>query len=430
MYIFANIRDRIFLSSLLLNDAEINPIYIIKNPTFRTGYIPGRRRVQNGTTILKGVKVMEFKDFFTLMKPVLGKERANSKLVRNLVAMITKTDSDVDPSQNQSDDTLKSYSNGRRPLSPEYARGIIAEVEFQNFVDSVNSNDEVVIERLSDSFKQYDSTVTPDVVGTVAGEIFLDILYKAAGENVNKQKSIVPSKYYLRHRYGNQLLVENKGSCSYKGCGKPLVLSNNESTQAYFDVVMINNDDGEQIDNLIALCPECAGKYLLSHSEEDQEELHDLKATMHELLLTRKSLTDIKIEESVSEILEIICETDPKEITNLSYEPKSVRDKIYKKNYLLFRSNIANVTQYYPFIETQFKSFSREKKMNYERLSMQIRSAYLTAAEKTSLQDEIYTSLVEWLMDVTRKPRVSCEIVISFFVQKCEVFDVPTKQTI
>lgn len=94
------------------------------------------------------------------------------------------------------------------------------------------------------------------------------------------------------------------------------------------------------------------------------------------------------------------------------------------------RNNISNVTQYYPFIETQFKSFSREKKMNYERLSMQIRTAYLTATEKTSLQDEIYTSLVEWLMDITKKSRVSCEIIISFFVQKCEVFDAPSKQTV
>lgn len=370
---------------------------------------------------------MEFKDFFNLMKPVLGKERANSKLVRNLVAMITKTDGNVDPSQDQSDDTLKSYANGKRPLSPEYARGIIAEIEFQNFTDSVNSNDENVIEKLSGTFKQYDSTVTPDTVGTVAGKFFLDILYKAAGENVNAQKSLTPSKYYLRHRYGNQLLVENKGCCPYKGCGKPLILSSNQSTQAYFDVIMIDSYDGEQTDNLIALCPECAEKYVLSHTEEEQSELYDVKVSMQELLFARKSLTDIKVEESVSEVLEILCTTDPNEITKLNYEPQSVRDKIYKKNYLLVRNNVSNVTQYYPFMESQFKSFSREKKMNYDKLSMQIRLAYLTAIEKTSVQDEIYNSLVEWLMGITKNPREACEIVISFFVQKCEVFDASSK---
>lgn len=373
---------------------------------------------------------MEFNDFFNLMKPVLGKERANAKLVRNLIAMITKTDSDVDPSQDQSDDTLKSYANGKRPLSPEYARGIIAEIEFQNFVDSVNSNDEVVIERLSDDFKKYDPTVTPDIVGTIAGKLFLDILYKAAGENTDMQKSLVPSKYYLRHRYGNQLLVENKGNCPFKGCGKPLVLSNNEATQAYFDVIMIDSKSGEHSENLIALCPECAAKYLLSHTEEDQIELQDLKISMYEHLLAQKSLTDIKVEEAISEVLEVLYVTDPNEITKLNYEPQSVRDKIYKNNYLLLRTNIFNVTQYYPFIETQFKSLSREKKMNYNVLSSQIRLAYVTALEKTSVQDEIYNSLVEWLMGITNKSRVACEIVISFFVQKCEVFDAPSKQTV
>lgn len=373
---------------------------------------------------------MEFNDFFNLMKPVLGKERSNAKLVRNLIAMITKTDGDVDPSQDQSDDTLKSYANGKRPLSPEYARGIIAEIEFQNFVDSVNSNDEVVIERLSDSFKPYDSTVTPDVAGTVAGKFFLEILYKAAGENTDVQKSLMPSKYYLRHRYGNQLLVENKGNCPFKGCGKPLLLSSNEATQAYFDVIMIDRESGEHSENLIALCPECAAKYLLSHTEEAQIELQDLKISMFELLLAQKSLTDIKVEEAISEVLEVLYVTNPNEITKLNYEPQSVRDKIYKNNYLLLRTNIFNVTQYYPFIETQFKSLSREKKMNYNVLSSQIRLAYVTALEKTSVQDEIYNSLVEWLMGITNKSRVACEIVISFFVQKCEVFDAPSKQIV
>lgn len=370
---------------------------------------------------------MEFKDFFNLMKPVLGKERANSKLVRNLVAMITKSDGHVDPAQDQSDDTLKSYASGKRPLSPEYARGIIAEVDFQNFIDSVYSNDEIIIEKLSDSFKPYDSTVTPDTVGTVTGNIFLELLYKVAGDDVEAQKSISPSKYYLRHKYGNQLLVENQGCCSYKGCGKPLILSSNHSTQAYFDVIMIDNSDKAQPANLLALCPECAQKYLLSHTDEEQCELFDIKASMQELLTAKKSLTNIKIEESVSEVLEILCTTDPSKITKLNYEPQSVRDKIYKKNYLLVRNNVSNVTQYYPFIESQFKSFSREKKIDYDILSMQIRSAYLTTIKNTSIQDEIYNSLVEWLMGVTKKPREACEIVISFFVQKCEVFDAPSK---
>lgn len=369
---------------------------------------------------------MEFKTFFNLMKPILGKERANSKLVRNLVSMITKTDGHFDPAKDQSDDTLKSYASGKRSLSPEYARGIIAEVDFQNFIDSVYSNDEIIVEKLSDSFKAYDSAVTPETVGTIAGNIFLEILYKIAGDDVEAQKSISPSKYYLRHRYGNQLLVENKGCCPYKGCGKPLILSSNRATQAYFDVVMIDDNDGEQSDNLISLCPECAQKYLLSHTEEDQNELCDIKDSMKELLMAQKSLSDIKIEEAISEVLEVLCITDPNEIAQLNYEPQSVRDKIYKKNYLLVRNNVSNVTQYYPFIEAQFKSLSREKKLNYDKLSMQIRMAYLTVTENTSVQNEIYNSLVEWLMGITKNPREACEIVISFFVQKCEVFDVAT----
>ena len=367
---------------------------------------------------------MEFKDFFNLMKPVLGKERSYANLVRNLISMITKTDSALDPSQTLTDETLKSYANGKRTISSDFARSIIQEVDLENFLQSVNSNPPEVLEKLANSFKMADPGARPENIASITGEIFLDLLYKAAGEVVSTKPGLrkTPSKFYLLHRYGNLLLVENGGNCPYKGCGKVLYISNNNSAAAYFEVILIDEDEGESTDNLIALCPTCAQMYTLSHSDDDEAELIVTKMSLRDGLNARAALSDFGIETAISEVLDVLCVTNPVSLAPLNYEPKSVHDKIKNDDFLFLRKNITYVTQYYPFIDEQLKSYSREKKLNSEILSMQVKAAYIRTSESTKIQDEIYEKLVEWLMNLTRKRRVPCEIIISYFVQHCEVF--------
>lgn len=42
-------------------------------------------------------------------------------------------------------------------------------------------------------------------------------------------------------------------------------------------------------------------------------------------------------------------------------------------------------------------------------------------------QDEIFEKMVDWLQDATHENRSSCEVIISYFIQKCEVFDAITE---
>lgn len=53
---------------------------------------------------------------------------------------------------------------------------------------------------------------------------------------------------------------------------------------------------------------------------------------------------------------------------------------------------------------------------------------YLNLADMGYTQDKIFDEMVNCLQTVTNEDRrSSCEVIISYFVQKCEVFDAITK---
>ncbi|MBS5945060.1 MAG: HNH endonuclease [Peptoniphilus harei] len=371
---------------------------------------------------------MEFKDFFYLLKPVLGDYKSNADLIRNLIDMITKPNDILESSFLKSDSTLKAYANGSRKFPPDFARSIIDNIDVENFIDSINSHPEIVLQALSDEYNKLPNTkkTNADDIATIIAEDFFNFLYSLASDNSKSIQNPPPSSIFLKHIYGNQLLIENKGICSYRNCGKPLFIQNNNCTSPYFEVVPIEPDEGYDIDNLIALCPECANKHL-SSSDSDVDELLLAKMNQRDSLLATKKISDIPIEQEISEVLNALLNVTDDKLIPLSLEPVTVKNKLIGSPSIFIRKNLINVTQYFPFIEEQLKSLSREKRLNADMLSTQIRLAYITAKSGTNIKEEIYETLVEKIMRATNKTRDACEIVISYYIQKCEVFDDTTK---
>src|SRR5690625_7806231 len=109
------------------------------------------------------MKIVEFKEFFNLMKPILN-GRANANLVRELVSMITSLDTDIDPSESQKDNTLRAYANGSRELSDDYARSIIEWLDYRKFVESFINRDDAIISRVAVDISSIDASITPEHV--------------------------------------------------------------------------------------------------------------------------------------------------------------------------------------------------------------------------------------------------------------------------
>ena len=52
---------------------------------------------------------------------------------------------------------------------------------------------------------------------------------------------------------------------------------------------------------------------------------------------------------------------------------------------------------------------------------------YVNLSEMGLSQNEIFEKMVDWLQDATHEDRGSCGVIISYFIQKCEVFDAITE---
>ena len=85
------------------------------------------------------------------------------------------------------------------------------------------------------------------------------------------------------------------------------------------------------------------------------------------------------------------------------------------------------VNKYYPDVETTFKQLEMEGTVDYERFCSQMKYEYKDLAQQGLTQSQIFDKLVTWLAGLTNEETGPCEVVVSFFVQKCEVFDAISK---
>ena len=65
--------------------------------------------------------------------------------------------------------------------------------------------------------------------------------------------------------------------------------------------------------------------------------------------------------------------------------------------------------------------------LRYKPFCLQVRMTYINLSDMGLSQDKIFEKMVDWLQDATHEDRNSCEVIISYFIQKCEVFDAITE---
>lgn len=240
----------------------------------------------------------------------------------------------------------------------------------------------------------------------------------------------------------NQYLLEVGGLCPL--CGKKLLIQKGKRANKRYQIAHIylnspNNHqkmelDGlerlgetcEDFENKIALCRDCHSSFDDYTTKEEYLKIVQLKKQLLQANEMQTNLSAEEVEEellSIIEKLSVITEEDLRDI-NLKYKGIKVADKIKEEYFLLKRKIEFNVCTYYNFIQENMKIMSDKTQFNFDLLASTIKKAYLKASKITENQVMIFNMLVSWLESkITQVSRESCEIMISFFVQNCEVFD-------
>ena len=65
--------------------------------------------------------------------------------------------------------------------------------------------------------------------------------------------------------------------------------------------------------------------------------------------------------------------------------------------------------------------------IDYEELQTQMRSIYKRLSKSKKTDVEIFTEISTKIHKVTLQDDIYCQIIVAYFIQRCEVFDAITK---
>lgn len=211
------------------------------------------------------------------------------------------------------------------------------------------------------------------------------------------------------------LLAATNGKC--QNCGRPLGIKKEGNDINYAKVVRLSDNDD------VILCVDCE-RELQNAPESTKQALIDEKHSLEQMVAATDATSRIAIERQIVDVLRQLSEIKIiyDEKTLLKFDPIPIEKKIPEP--LLQGKVLWNAKYWYQAVNRPLDDLAGENKLNVDRFAKSIRRMYEDASESLASQSAIYNLLVESLFDKTgRKYREACEIIISYFVQRCEVFD-------
>ncbi len=213
------------------------------------------------------------------------------------------------------------------------------------------------------------------------------------------------------------LISESGGKC--QKCRRPLALKKGENDINYAKVFQLTDTDE------IVLCVGCE-REIQSATAEDKSKLLKEKQNLETLSIANDATSRYTIEKEIEEVLRVVDLMDISEDTKLKNEPTKVKNKINEQR--LKEKVLFNVRRLYRGVNDTLDRLSGENNLNVDTFAKNIKRMYEDASESHLSQSAIFNLLVDSLYEKTgRNYREACEIIISYFVQRCEVFDEITK---
>lgn len=184
------------------------------------------------------------------------------------------------------------------------------------------------------------------------------------------------------------------------------------------------SENVDSIENLIAVCPNCHSRFDKPRTLQEYNVWVDIKKS----LVAKKAYEDLTkqmlIEKDIIEIinkLSRISRSD--ELIELKYSALAIDEKLNDDFPTIQRNQIRDdIVKYFLFVKENFRNLQKEE--TFDIIATQIKLAYLNFKKMDNEQTKIYNSLIYWLKDFSKaEHNKSCEIIIAYFIQNCEVFE-------
>lgn len=391
--------------------------------------------VHRGTNSEEGSKrLVEFKEFFSMLKNRISNGVDVPDFFRELMTMITDVpeedwETPKDPlSKLTTENTLRSYA--KRGMTKKFAQSIVYHLSPETFEDYLESKHPAVLDMLADDYKPYDSAATRFNISEKLTDCFLDIIRRSAGlvpqTELERQKTLQRA-YDLKIKYGEYLREESGNVCAFPGCGRFLTQSGNGSTAPVYEVAVIEKSKEPKVDNLLAFCPMCQATYAIDNSKKLCKELLGIKKVLIARNRSMRLLDGMPLEKGIIGVMSKIKNLKEKDLLDASLDPKDIRDKINpSENLVLFHTVKGYVDTYYVTLKSIIINADKRGEIDYDEVQNQMKAIYQRLKKAKRTQVEIFNEISEKVHKISLQEDIYCQIVVAYFIAKCEVFDAIT----
>lgn len=312
-------------------------------------------------------------------------------------------------------------------ICPEHCLQSLPEM----FEESLKTRPRKTIELLADDYRAYDPTATADNVKKKLADCFIDIIQITAGvvpKDELERQSVMRLSNELKVRYGTYLREEAGNTCAFPGCGSLLAQADSGKVMPVYEVAVIDKSKEPRLDNLLAFCPKHHAIYSLDDNKKISRELAGIKKILLARNQSMRLLDGMPLEKEIIGVVSKIKNLKEKDLLDASLDPKDIRDKLVPEdNLVLYNTVKGYVDTYYVTLKEIFVSADKRGKIDYDEVQDQMRAIYkrLKKAKKTNV--EIFNEISEKVHKVSLQESIYCQIVVAYFIAKCEVFDAVTE---
>ena len=192
------------------------------------------------------------------------------------------------------------------------------------------------------------------------------------------------------------------------------------------DGVELLGNDSESFDNKIALCKDCHWDFDQNKSKEKYNKLIEKKKKVKTKRDVKVEISNINIEQELFTTIDWLLNIKPIDLgayTPLSYDALEIKQKIEDEDILLRNDIESNVRSYYVAIDNKISNLCKTTGSNMELVASAIRQSYLKSQKNGMTKTQIFESLCNWISSKTSCNDIVARIIISYFVQHCEVYD-------
>lgn len=185
-------------------------------------------------------------------------------------------------------------------------------------------------------------------------------------------------------------------------------------------------EDSDALDNKIPLCLNCANLYLENPTLADYQSLVSTKRRISIESHLAKDLNQLSLEDDLTKVIKGL-KNIKRDITTMSvsYDAHKVEEKIHN-DYTLQTTVQFYVMGYYNKIRDEFSNIAGDS-FYFDDLAATMKLAYIKLKREKLSQGAIFDQLANWILEkehLEREYLEAARIVVAFFVQNCEVFEV------